>query len=313
MIRIKKIIYITLLSLVFIFKIANAEISDSLFVTVGNKAITKSDVVNEIKIILIINNESYSDDKRENLHDIAIKSIIKRSVKQIAIGKNDLLRFDKKDLINELEKMATKINVDLETFKNICSSNELDFSLIEDQVKTELLWNSLIFHLYKSRISVNAEEINDQLKLIQSKKEIEEFLISEIVISSVEADQLKTKINEVKEKIKNEGFNNVAMNLSISTTAINGGDMGWLNENQMPEKIKTIVMTTPVGNITEPILLSRGILLLKIRNRRKIQKKSIEETKNELVNLEKTKILNMYSLSHYDSLRRSVAVNFLNE
>ena len=250
---------------------------------------------------------------RNSIYSKQIHSAKNPNSHSLAIEKNDLLRFDKKDLINELEKMATKINVDLETFKNICSSNELDFSLIEDQVKTELLWNSLIFHLYKSRISVNAEEINDQLKLIQSKKEIEEFLISEIVISSVEADQLKTKINEVKEKIKNEGFNNVAMNLSISTTAINGGDMGWLNENQMPEKIKTIVMTTPVGNITEPILLSRGILLLKIRNRRKIQKKSIEETKNELVNLEKTKILNMYSLSHYDSLRRSVAVNFLNE
>ena len=50
-------------------------------------------------IILIINNESYSDDKRDRLHDIAIKSIIKRSVKQIAIEKNDLLKFDKKDLV----------------------------------------------------------------------------------------------------------------------------------------------------------------------------------------------------------------------
>ena len=119
--------------------------------------------------------------------------------------------------------------------------------------------------------------------------------------------------DDVKEKIKNDGFSDVAMNLSISTTAINGGDLGWLNENQIPEKIKTIVMTTPVGNITEPIHLPNGILLLKIRDRRKSQKKSIEETKDELVNLEKTKILSMYSLSHYDSLRRSVAVNFLNE
>ena len=32
-------------------------IQDSLFATVGNKAITKSDVLNEIKIILILNNE----------------------------------------------------------------------------------------------------------------------------------------------------------------------------------------------------------------------------------------------------------------
>ena len=35
----------------------NAEISDSLFMTIGNKPITKSDIVNEIKTILILNNE----------------------------------------------------------------------------------------------------------------------------------------------------------------------------------------------------------------------------------------------------------------
>jgi len=38
--------------------------------------------------------------------------------------------------------------VDIETLKNICASNNLDFSIIENQIKTELHWNSLIFELY---------------------------------------------------------------------------------------------------------------------------------------------------------------------
>ena len=37
-------------------------IEDGLFITVGNRAITKSDIVNEIKIILILTNESYTDE-----------------------------------------------------------------------------------------------------------------------------------------------------------------------------------------------------------------------------------------------------------
>ena len=55
---------------------AFCEIKDAIFMTIGNKAITKSDVVNEIKIILILNNESYSDEKRDDLHNAAVKSII---------------------------------------------------------------------------------------------------------------------------------------------------------------------------------------------------------------------------------------------
>ena len=84
--KIKKIIFFVLLSLICIEK-GNTEINDALFMTVGNKPITKSDVVNEIKIILILNNESYSDDKRNELHKIAVNSIIKRSIKQIEIEK----------------------------------------------------------------------------------------------------------------------------------------------------------------------------------------------------------------------------------
>jgi len=40
----KKIIFFIILSLIYLEKI-NAEINDSLFITVGNKPITKSDIV----------------------------------------------------------------------------------------------------------------------------------------------------------------------------------------------------------------------------------------------------------------------------
>ena len=37
---------------------------------------------------------------------------------------------------------------------------------------------------------------------------------------------------------------------------------------------------------------------------------NLEEVKDELVNNEKTRILNMHSSSHYNSLRRSISVKF---
>ena len=80
MIKIKKIIFLALLSLICLEK-GNTEISDSLFMTVGNKPITRSDIVNEIKIILILNNESYSEDRRDQLQEMAVSTLIKRSTK----------------------------------------------------------------------------------------------------------------------------------------------------------------------------------------------------------------------------------------
>ena len=286
-------------------------IKDGLFATVGNKAITKSDIVNEIKMILILSNKSFSEDKRKELQQIAIKSIVKKNIKKIEIERNNYLEFNKQDLRKELLRLANNINIDLEKLKNIFLSNELDFSILEDQIKTELLWNSLIFQLYKNRISINLVEIDEQLKLIQNKKEIEEYLISEIVINPVEKDKLESSIEKLKNRIKTEGFKSVALSLSISDSGTRGGDLGWINENVISKKLLSVIAATPVGDISEPILLPNGILIFKIRDKRKIEKNiNLEEVKNALVNSEKERILNMHSSSHYSNLRRSISIKF---
>ena len=283
MIKIKKIIFLILISSIFIEK-GNTEINDALYMTVGNRPITQSDIVNEIKILLILNNEIYSEDKRDGLQEIAIQTIIKRNIKQEALDRNNFFKFNKKDLEKELINFATNLNTDLDTLKNVFTSNELDFSIVENQVKVELSWNSLIFQLYKDRISINPDEIDEQLKLFQ-KKEITEYLISEILIKkAVDENKLEIEIEELKNKIKIEGFENVAKSLSISTSGIKGGDLGWLNENIISNEIRSAIINAPVGSLSRPILLPEGILIFKIRDKRKIKKNlSLEETKNQLV------------------------------
>ena len=100
MIKAKKTFFLILISLICTIKV-NANIADALFITVGNKAITKSDIVDEIKIILILNNESYSDDKRGKLNKMAIKSTIERNIKQIEIDRLGFLEFSQQDVSYE--------------------------------------------------------------------------------------------------------------------------------------------------------------------------------------------------------------------
>ena len=310
MIKIKKIFFLALFLLISIEK-ANTEISDSIFMTVGNKPITQSDLVNEIKIILILNNEGYSDEKRDKLHELAVKSTVKRTIKKIELERNNYFNFSKEDLQKEITNLASNLYIDVDTLKNICESNELDFSKIEDQIKTELYWNSLIFEMYKHNLNINQAEIEDQLKLVQKKEQIEEYLISEIVIENVENDKLDLKIQELKNKIEIEGFENAARELSISESGLKGGDLGWINENIISEEVKSILMKTPIGNLSSPIMLENNILIFKVRDKRKIdQNVSLEEIKNELINIEKTKILNMHSISHYDKVRRTISIKF---
>ena len=152
------------------------------------------------------------------------------------------------------------------------------------------------------------------MKLYQSKKETKEYLLSEIIVKPVEKAKLESEIEKIKKKIEIEGFEKVAMNLSISQTAIKGGDLGWLDEGRISKKFKSIIFNTPIGGLSKPILLKEGILIFKVRDKRKIKKKTnLDELKNQLVISEKSKILNMYAKSHYDNLVRSTPIKFFNE
>ena len=92
---------------------------------------------------------------------------------------------------------------------------------------------------------------------------------------------------------------------------MNGGDLGWVNENLMTSNFKSTVVNTSIGEISNPIILPEGILFFKVRDKRKIEKKiDLKKAKKQLVNAEKQKILNMYSLSHYDTLKRSISINY---
>jgi len=307
----KKIIILIAISFIIPLKSA-AVIKNGLFATVGNKTITHYDIISEAKVILILNGQDYSDEKKAKLQKAAINSLIKRNIKTIEIEKYNL-GYNEEDMNRELTRLVTRLNIDVDQLKNMLVSNGIEFSSIVEQIRVELLWNTLIFEVYKDRLSVSATEIEEQLKNI-SETEIKEYLISELIIKPVPSDLVDEKIKEIIKKIETQGFEEVVSELSISETAIKKGDVGWISENAITDKFKSVIEITKIGDITEPIFLPNGILFFKVRNARVKDKVSnLVEAKDEMVADEKTKILNMHSLSHYERIKRAVAINYFND
>ena len=310
MIKFKKIIF-SLVILLFFTQNCYGVIQDSLYATVGKKAITYSDIVNEIKIILILNNESFSEEKRNLLESTAIKTAVQKNIKQTEIEKFSNLNFSNAAVDAELLRIAIQTNRGLDDLKKAFRTNGIDIMLVRNRIETDLLWNSLIFQIYKNNLTIDENEINEQLVFIKTKKTTNEFLLSEIIFKLKEKDMIESQTKEIKRKIETEGFANVAMSSSISESAERGGSLGWVSENVMAKKLKSVILNTPVGEITKPVLLSNGILIYKVEDKRSLKTEiDIEKVKNQLVNNEKEKLLKMYSMSHYDKLRRSVAIDY---
>ena len=274
---------------------------------IGNEIITNIDIKREFKYLIALNNSLKELDK-EKILDISNESVIREKIKKIEILKN----FKELKLSEDYYKLLLK-NIYLRL--NIKSINEFeiylkDYDLEIDEIKKKItidaLWNELIIKKYKTQISINKAEIEKEI-LKNSKFQTKEYQLSEIIFEVTKKEEIQRKYNEVVKSINEIGFENSAGMYSFSESAKIGGDIGWINENSLNDNIKRNINGLQIGDITKPIILSNGILVLKLINTKNLETTiDIENELKKAINYERNRQLNQYSKIYYNKIKKNL-------
>ena len=203
-------------------------------------------------------------------------SLIKEKIKLIVINQQNNMEIDNDFLNLYVEQTYRRLNLnDRDQFKYLLNKNNLSYEEFLDKLKIELKWNQIIYSLFSNKIQINKDQIDKKIKLLIKANKEEEFLISEIFLISKNKKELNDKIIKTQESILEIGFENTAIQYSSSDTSKNGGKLGWVGETQVSEKILNQIKSTNIGNITNPIEIAGGKLIIQVKNKR-ITKKKID-------------------------------------
>ena len=287
-----------------------SEKNNSIIITVGNYPITRLDLIKEIKFIAVLSNINLNENNKEQVKNLAIQTMVKRAIKNYEINRLNINSYNSKDLERQISIVAQNLGMDKSNLRAFLSERNLNYDDMVESIKVDLKWNTAIFKLYKNKIALNTIEIEDKIKSeIQNFKLDKSILLSEIHVN-LSSEGLESTSNKVLKKIKEEGFENAAKNLSISNSAKDGGNLGWIKEKKLSEKIYENVKNLRNGEISKPIVIGDTLVFIK-----KIDEKGdspdLEGIKKSVVNQEKMKKLDMYSNSHYSDLERKIKVKFL--
>ena len=300
-----------LLILLILLNITLVEAKEKIFIVsiVNSEPITNIDVINEAKYLSALNPKIQSLSK-EQIMSIAKESLIKEKIK-----KNELLKFiklgEKNDFLDSmLKNFYKKLNFNnLEEFKNYLANFNLSLNEVIKKIEIETRWNELIFSLYNNQVEINIEKLNKQLSS-KNNQEKELYFLYEILFSA----QNKSKYEEIYEKIKksiNEiGFKNTANLYSISDSAKFGGELGWINKQNLNKKILDKITVLQIGDVSEAIPIPGGYIVLKVENKKKekIDKKDLQKELDKLIQIEKNKKLNEFSLIHFNKVKANTNV-----
>jgi len=274
---------------------------------IQNEIITNIDIKNEFKYLIALNNSLKSLDK-EKILSISNESIIREKIKKIEILKNF-----KEIKINEdyssilIKNIYSRINLkSLNEFEQYLKNYGLTVNDIKTKTAIDALWNELIMQKYGAKININKNKIEEEI-LKNSKIQTKEYQLSEIIFEVINKEEIKKKYNEVVKSIDEEGFKNSAAIYSFSESAKTGGNIGWINENSLNDNIKKNIKDLKNGQITKPIILSNGILILKLDDTKTSE--STINVKNELkkaINYERNRQLNQYSKIYYNKIKKNL-------
>ena len=132
------------------------------------------------------------------------------------------------------------------------------------------------------------------------------FLLSEIEIQK----EGKYNLDFIMDSINKDGFENTAKKFSVSQSAGYGGNIGWVDEKKLSNKIYENIKNLNTDEISKPIIFDTTIVIIK-KMGEKVYEKNIQEIKDTIVRVEKEKKLQMFSNSHYSNLEKVIQINFL--
>ena len=304
------------LILIFFFIIKNNQLlaieEIKIILKVENEIITNVDLLNEKNYLIALNNEMLNLPKNKSL-SLAKSSILKEKIKKNEINKYFNKEYKYEISEKRLKDLSNKIGLNsTEELKEYFLKFNLNLSFVEEKIKTEDMWNKLIYNKYKNQTNIDVNELKNRLKIeIKNNNNIvTKYNISEIQFNLNAGETLEQKYNQIINSINNNGFK-IASNLySISETSKFGGKNGWINQTSMSRSILDVLEKLNIGEITKPIKIRNLFLILKIEDKKESKIKiDFDKELKKLINFETNKQFNQFSLIYLNKIKQNIFIS----
>ena len=279
-----------------------------IIIKIENEIITNIDIENEFKYLITFNKSLQEMDK-EKVYKFAKDSLVKEKIKKIEIVKYHELNKKNEMIDVMINNLYQNIGINSkDEFKKYLETLDLDFDKVYKKIEIEAVWNQMIYSKYRDKVIINQEKLKKRIK--ENPKENEVLLLSELIYDFKDQEEIREKYQKISMDIQSIGFKEAVIKYSNADSKNNFGLIGWVNKNTLSKIIKEKIENLNIGEITDPILVPAGALILKIDDK-KLEKLDInlEEELKKIIQYETNKQLNNYSVLYYNKVKNKLTVN----
>ncbi len=190
--------------------------------------------------------------------------------------------------INEaIARVAAGNNMTTSQFRDTLRNEGFNYSYYRSTIEQELLLSRLIQRDVEQTINISDQEIDDFIaSTTGSDEQSQAYRLRHILIAVPESaareriDAAKAKMTTLKEKLAaGANFSEVAAAESDGRRALEGGDLGWRQLQELPGFLHVAVRQTPVGEVSDTVQSPDGFHIVKIEDKRNREERTVQQTR----------------------------------
>ncbi len=201
----------------------------------------------------------------------ALERLIMNSL-QLQVAKRMGLQITDAQLDQTIENIAREQKVSVEQFRAQVVREEGSYELFRERLREEITTGEVLRGNVQRRIYVSPQEIDTLTKMMEQQgASNEQYNIGHILLalpgqpSEEQIKDAESKAAKVMELLRGgSDFKKIAIASSSAETALEGGDMGWMNINEMPTLFADQVRGKKKKDLIGPLRSGAGFHILTI-------------------------------------------------
>jgi peptidyl-prolyl cis-trans isomerase SurA len=179
-----------------------------------------------------------------------------------------------KQIADAIREIEARNNLPAGQLHAKLASDGVSLRTLIDEIRVQLAWTQVLRQQLGDKANISEAEILEQQRLLQQQTGRPEYRLSEIFIPIEDpantADAQKFADLVISQLRGGAPFGVVAAQFSQSQTALQGGDLGWVQPNQLDPEVTRVVQEMPEGAVSNPIRVPGGISIVTLRAKRTI-------------------------------------------
>lgn len=272
---------------------------DRIAAIVDNGVVLQSDiddVVNRVKRNAESQGQTLPSDQA--LRTQAMERLILTSL-QLQLAERMGLQISDAQLDDTIRNIAQGENLSLEAFRRQVEAEEGDYQRFREKLRDEIITNEVVRGSVQRRIYISPQEVDSLLKLMEEQGAVsEEYNLGHILIaipSQATPDDIsaaKERADKVMELLQDgSDFKRIAIASSSGGKALEGGELGFMNINEMPTLFSESIRDKKKGDLIGPMRSGAGFHILTIFDIRGENVAEIQEVKSRHILIKPSIIL----------------------